>query len=371
MSQELEQILQNYGYEIAGRCRGSSDGCWVVGSKRGKSDDYGEKEYQVLAALTKRAGAIAERHFKLSVTRTALASRWVQDQIADGSQFLVEAGLAHFCALLRANDEIGDDYPELQLHSRSPPEAFQIPGRGNLAQEITRVRFEILNALQIASYEGRTRLTKSELEGTVCTRATVFTRSLVYLEERGDIKGARLDDIAITTAGELELEELRRERRTEGKVEIDRPGRTDTRKQYDVFISHASEDKQAFVRPLADRLVGEGLSVWYDDFTLKIGDSLRSSIDRGLRDSQRGIVVLSHAFFAKEWPQRELAGLFALATTGERKILPIWHEVTVDDLKNYSPMLADIKAVRSNEGLEAIVMAVLDVVKPVPDGETR
>ena len=154
-------------------------------------------------------------------------------------------------------------------------------------------------------------------------------------------------------------------------MEIDRPGRTDTRKQYDVFISHASEDKQAFVRPLADRLVGEGLSVWYDDFTLKIGDSLRSSIDRGLRDSQRGIVVLSHAFFAKEWPQRELAGLFALATTGERKILPIWHEVTVDDLKNYSPMLADIKAVRSNEGLEAIVMAVLDVVKPVPDGETR
>ena len=44
---------------------------------------------------------------------------------------------------------------------------------------------------------------------------------------------------------------------------------------HDVFISHASEDKDAIVRPLANALISCGLKVWYDEFTLRIGDSLR------------------------------------------------------------------------------------------------
>lgn len=67
-------------------------------------------------------------------------------------------------------------------------------------------------------------------------------------------------------------------------------------KDYDVFISHTSEDKDAIVRPLAEALAKGGLKVWYDEFELKIGDSLRRKIDKGLAHSRFGIVVLSQAF---------------------------------------------------------------------------
>ncbi|MCP1471661.1 small-conductance mechanosensitive channel [Sphingobium sp. OAS761] len=110
---------------------------------------------------------------------------------------------------------------------------------------------------------------------------------------------------------------------------------------YDVFISHASEDKESFVRALADRLTQCGLTVWYDDTTLKWGDSLRREIDKGLARSRFGVVVLSESFFRKEWPQRELDGLVQLETAGRSRILPIWHKVSKDEVAAFSPTLAD------------------------------
>ena len=116
--------------------------------------------------------------------------------------------------------------------------------------------------------------------------------------------------------------------------------------KWDYFISHASEDKPLVVAPFAHYLKTAGFEVWYDDFTLKVGDSLLSSINRGLHDSQFGIVFLSPAFFAKRWPQQELAGLFALEMPGQIRILPVWHQLTSIDVTEYSPMLADRKAGR-------------------------
>ena len=78
---------------------------------------------------------------------------------------------------------------------------------------------------------------------------------------------------------------------------------------WDVFISHAWEDKETVARPLAHALSQAGLSVWYDELTLTLGDGLRRSIDRGLAESRYGVVILSPQFFAKSWPQRELDGL--------------------------------------------------------------
>jgi hypothetical protein len=92
-----------------------------------------------------------------------------------------------------------------------------------------------------------------------------------------------------------------------GPKEIPQPPTTE-RRRWDAFISHASEDKQEFVRPLADALQALGSSIWYDDFALTVGDSLRRSIDHGLANSRWGVVVLSPNFFAKHWPQIELDG---------------------------------------------------------------
>lgn len=134
---------------------------------------------------------------------------------------------------------------------------------------------------------------------------------------------------------------------------------------YDVFICHASEDKETFVRPLAEALHLENIAVWYDEFALKLGDSIRRSLDKGLKQSRFGIVVLSTAFFAKKWPQYELDGLAEREMKGADKIiLPIWHGVDHEDIMQYSPSLSGRKAVSSFEGLKKVVDEILDVIRP-------
>lgn len=134
---------------------------------------------------------------------------------------------------------------------------------------------------------------------------------------------------------------------------------------YDLFVCHASEDKDTFVRPLAQRLIESHVEVWYDEFSLQLGDGLRRSIERGLSRSRYGVVVLSPSFFAKGWPQRELDGLLALEVARKSKvILPIWHNVTHPDVAAHSPMLADLRAVASDRGIDALVKELLRVVRP-------
>ena len=106
-------------------------------------------------------------------------------------------------------------------------------------------------------------------------------------------------------------------------------------------MSHASEDKESFVRPFADKLLAAGVTPFYDEMSLGWGDSLRRRIEEGLARSRFGVVVLSKNFFAKEWPQRELDGLVQLEMQGHARILPIWHEISKDEVTRFSPMLAD------------------------------
>jgi hypothetical protein len=115
----------------------------------------------------------------------------------------------------------------------------------------------------------------------------------------------------------------------------------ETLREYDVFISHASEDKEAVARPLAQKLAELGLKVWYDEFELKIGDSLRRKIDKGLANSRFGVVVLSKSFIKKGWSNYELDGIITKSISGEQVILPIWHDITKQEVINYSPSLAD------------------------------
>ncbi len=132
--------------------------------------------------------------------------------------------------------------------------------------------------------------------------------------------------------------------------------------EYDVFISHASEDKESFVEPLAKALEEAGLKVWYDRFVLKLGDSLREKIDQGLANCRYGVVVLSKAFFAKEWPKSELDALVTRQNSeGKKVILPIWHDVAAEEVKKFSPILASKMAARSSDGIEAVVAQIVDV----------
>ena len=123
---------------------------------------------------------------------------------------------------------------------------------------------------------------------------------------------------------------------------------------WDVFISHASEDKAAVAEPLADELQNYCQSIWLDRRVLSPGDSLRRRIDEGISKSRLGVVVLSHAFFAKAWPQAELDALYTLVLSGNHSIVPVWHEITEDEVAGYSPLLAALLALPTSRGIEKI-----------------
>ena len=108
-----------------------------------------------------------------------------------------------------------------------------------------------------------------------------------------------------------------------------------------MFISHANEDKASVAEPLAIALRERGLKVWLDKTELRIGDSLRRKIDYGLAHSAFGIVVLSSSFFAKGWPQYELDGIIGLSVNGNQRMLPIWREISRDEIARQSPSLVD------------------------------
>lgn len=117
--------------------------------------------------------------------------------------------------------------------------------------------------------------------------------------------------------------------------------------EYDVFISHASEDKEPFVEDLVNALQERGVKVWYDSLNIGWGDSLRSQIDNGLKKSTFGIVVLSDNYIRKGWTQYELEGLFNIEMTKGKTILPIWHNITKQQVMDFSPTLAGRKALTS------------------------
>lgn len=144
---------------------------------------------------------------------------------------------------------------------------------------------------------------------------------------------------------------------------VDRPRVGVGLQRYDIFLSHASEDKVDIARPLYEALTARGVTVWFDEAALELGDSLRRKIDEGLRISRFGLVVLSPHFFAKPWPQRELDGLVARETaSGEKAIIPLWHRLERDDVLQRSATLADLVAAKSSEGLPAVVEKILRVL---------
>jgi hypothetical protein len=132
--------------------------------------------------------------------------------------------------------------------------------------------------------------------------------------------------------------------------------------RWDLFISHATEDKQDAAIPLFEALERAGMTVWFDTYELKIGDSIREKIDEGLVACQYGVVILSPNFIAKQWPRRELNALFALEEDGRPRILPIWHNLDRSALVSYSPILADRLAGNTTQGFDSLASEISKVV---------
>jgi TIR domain len=177
----------------------------------------------------------------------------------------------------------------------------------------------------------------------------------------------------ISRKGEKVLQNWDRQGGGQVKMEDSRhsggPGQSADAEKWDVFISHASEDKP-YVEPLAEALRAAGVSVWFDKMVLNWGDDLRPMIDKGLVNCRFGIVVLSKAFLSKKkWTEHELNGLVAREQAGQKLVLPIWHGIDREDLLVYSPTLADrLAMISENDSVDEIVRSLLKLLgRPIPD----
>jgi hypothetical protein len=123
------------------------------------------------------------------------------------------------------------------------------------------------------------------------------------------------------------------------------------------FISHDSRDKDMVARPIAVGLSKLMSPVWYDDFSLKVGDRLRESIERGIRECRKCILVLSKHFLSNEgWTKVEFNSVFSKELIEkEDAILPVWVDVTREELYEYCPTLVDRLGVKWELGEEEVV----------------
>jgi hypothetical protein len=137
------------------------------------------------------------------------------------------------------------------------------------------------------------------------------------------------------------------------------------------FICHALEDKE-IARKIANGLIKRGAHVWFDEYVLRVGDSIRQKIDDGLRKSRFGVVLISKVFFDKGWANYELDGLLqkhmVLSARGGRVVLPVWVDVNYQQVMDRAPSLAGIYAARLDDGIEKVIQDLLWAMRdPVID----
>lgn len=130
----------------------------------------------------------------------------------------------------------------------------------------------------------------------------------------------------------------------------------------DVFICHASEDKDAIIRPLFEALTEAGISCWYDEAEIKWGDSIPQKVNEGLMVSRFALVVLSPVSARKNWPQAEMHALLNKeASSGEIRILPLLVGTDQDVAKilRLFPLLSDKFYLRWDDDVNEVVNAML------------
>lgn len=131
------------------------------------------------------------------------------------------------------------------------------------------------------------------------------------------------------------------------------------------FLSHDSRDKDEVARPLVEQLGTLLCPLWYDEYSLRVGDSLTESIDRGIRESPKCVLILSPHFFENSgWTKAEFKAVMNRHIQEGAIILPVWHDVTRDDVYAYSSFLVDIVASKTSSGLATVARELAAVLKP-------
>lgn len=147
------------------------------------------------------------------------------------------------------------------------------------------------------------------------------------------------------------------------------PTDVETPSAYDVFLSHASEDKDDVARPLAEALTARGVTVWFDELNIHVGQSIRREIERGIRDARFGLLIISEHFMVKQWTQAELDALWGKKLAAkDDSLLPVWHKVSYDEVQAALPLLVGLHALNtSTMSIEKIADLLASTIKsPTP-----
>lgn len=131
------------------------------------------------------------------------------------------------------------------------------------------------------------------------------------------------------------------------------------------FISHDSRDKEPFVRDMAATLQAMFCTVWYDEYSLVAGQSLRASIEKGLKECKKCVLVLSPNFLANEgWTKAEFDSIFTREIFEKQNVVvPVWHGVVKEDVYSYSPRLLDKVGISSSLGVQEVCRRIVRAIQ--------
>ena len=234
------------------------------------------------------------------------------------------------------------DFGKKEADARSKAARVSIPRSASAATIRTKTS-------QIARYESdanKAAVAKADVDKKLADkqkkRGVAFAK--LQKEESAERKKDSKAQATLQRAYEQQIEALTERMNSQARASLTNPAISvgDELDEYDVFVSHAWEDKESFVEEFVAELTSLGLSVWYDQSQIKWGDSMREKIERGLSKSRFGVVVISPNYIAegKYWTKAELDGLFQLESVNGKKILPIWHDITKKEVIAYSSIIA-------------------------------
>jgi len=132
------------------------------------------------------------------------------------------------------------------------------------------------------------------------------------------------------------------------------------------FICHDWRDKTLIARPIALGLSKMRCPVWYDEYSLKVGASLRTSIEKGLKECKKCVLVLSPNFLSNTgWTRTEFDSVFTRQILeGSNVVLPVWCGVNKQQIYAYSPSLLDRLGVPWEEGIEQVLRKLYRAIEP-------
>lgn len=184
---------------------------------------------------------------------------------------------------------------------------------------------------------------------------TMCFTNLIYVYSEKDFSSSVLEYLKFKGKEKNLIIKVRGNRYVKERVQLDLPR---------AFISYDHRDRSDIARPLAEHLSSRMCTVWYDEYSLRIGDDLRESIEKGIKECKKCILVISPNFLSNRgWTKKEFNSIFQRELmSGEKLILPIWHNVAKQDVYDYCPSLVDVVAISSLEGLTTIENKIYDVL---------